>query len=280
IIDEFDREIELRRLLAQFERMTGRAASDKLKDRFYGREEQIDELRGYVGKIGAKTWSRKGTRVKRAVTRAMTGRTPMMVWGIGGVGQTTLIAKFMLGHAPPAASHFPLVYLAFDRSTISARNLPGLLIEMCRQVGAQFADLSEPLMKLQESVRDRAFMQYQAETVTDFVDQLRPHLREFRRCIDDHLSRNESLFEWARPFLLVFDTFEIVQYNADDIISLESFVRAFSENDEVWPRLRLIISGRKELRDFLGEVESIELGPLDPKGSAEMLVALAADAGK
>ena len=68
------------------------------------------------------------------VARTISGRAPFVIWGVGGVGKTTLISKFMLEHAEAAVGHYPFAYLDFDRNTISARRPSGLLMEMCLQV--------------------------------------------------------------------------------------------------------------------------------------------------
>jgi hypothetical protein len=116
----------------------------------------------------------------------------------------------------------------------------------------------------------------------EYVSFIALYALKFRQLIDDHLAGLESLFEWARPFLLVFDTFEVVQYTEENVTDLEEFVRAFSHQDEsgMWPRMRLIISGRKKVSNFLGPVEELQLGALDAEGSVEMLLALARDADK
>jgi hypothetical protein len=117
------------------------------------------------------------------------------------------------------------------------------------------------------------------------ISLLRPCAYEFRTTLDRYLSARESRFGIAVPFLIVFDTFEIVQYSPDDVVGLEDLMGAFSSPDErgVWPRLRLVISGRKKLESFLGAIDpahDLELTALDPEGSAEMLFSLAKGAQK
>jgi hypothetical protein len=283
-LEDLDREIDLRRLLFQFERMVGQvpgAGGSARPDRFFGREAEKEKLRGYVGVIAAETFAFAASRAVQEVARAIAGRKPMSVWGIGGVGKTTLIAKFMLEHAQVGASRFPFAYLDFDRATISARQRGGLLAEMCLQVGSQFPELTKPMADLRAKVRDLARPSVASPSGESF-SLLASCAGQFRRHVDDYLDGDESFFERSRPFLLVFDTFEVVQYSPSDAQGLESFVLAFCQQGEkgLWPRLRLIIAGRKKVSDFCGEVEELPLGPLDPKGAAEMLSALANDAAK
>jgi len=282
-VQKLERDIELRRLLAPFERMIGRSAGDDAgSHQFFGREKQLEQLREYVGVIPASSLSGAAGRALNWVARAVRGRAPLAVCGVGGAGKTTLISKFVLEHAEAAASRYPFVYLDFDRSTISARNRVGLLSEMCLQVGAEFEALTEPMANLRSRMTEFATGSAEA-ALRDSITRLIPYLSEFRKLIDEHMRSLESTFEFARPFLLVLDTFEIVQYAREDGLALEEFlnVLAFGTGGAAWPRMRLIISGRKHVPQFGNRTtESLTLGALDRKGSVEMLMALSARAGR
>ena len=281
-----DSEIQMRRLLYQFERMTGDVPSDESAtqyNHFFGREKELERLRAYVSVIEADTLLQSAQRLAGSVARIFQERKPLAVWGVGGVGKTTLLAKFMLEHARAASSRFPFAYLDFDRSTVSARNHPGLFSEICRQVGAQFENLGPVLAELRRFADDLAKSVGPGSLPGDSLDRLQPLMLGFRRAVDRFLDSRESLLERARPFLLVLDTFEIVQYNPDNVVALKGFVQCFSEpaaGGSLWPRLRLILSGRQSPGEFLGEVDPLPVDTLDRKGSAQMLVQLAADAGK
>lgn len=271
---EIDRELELRSLLAPFERMTGKRSGSEASvrpDRFFGRDDEIEALRAYVGVVPADRFSQRLSRLGRALLRLITGHQPVNVWGAGGVGKTTLIAVFMLEHARAAASKFPFVYLDFDRSTISASNRAALLSEMCRQVGAQFAELTAPMTALRERLAPYA-RSTGRNAESDEISRLLSHLDSFRSLIDGAFS--------SQPFLLVFDTFEVVQYGPDQVLALEELIRELGTPGEGWPRLRLVISGRAQIEKFLGKMQSVPLGALDREGSIEMIELLAKDSGK
>ncbi|HYP52238.1 MAG TPA: ATP-binding protein [Pyrinomonadaceae bacterium] len=284
-LDDLDREIQFRRLLEQFQRMVGQRQQDGGAERtqyFFGRDHELEQLRAYVGVIESDTVLQSAARVFSSVSRAVRGRAPMAVWGVGGVGKTTLVSKFMLEHAEAASSRFPFAYLDFDRITVSARQKSGLLAEMCLQTGAQFKELSRPMAHLRARAQKLAGSSDASEEF-ESVSQLSPLMREFRRLVDEYLNEHEKMFEWSRPFLLVFDTFEVVQYREDGVAELEDFVKGFTlpgEKHVLWPRLRLIISGRKKVEEFILKVEELPLGALDPDGSAQLLTALARDFGK
>jgi hypothetical protein len=283
-INTLNREIDRRRLLRVFERMIGRRPNPdgtQTIERFFGRDEEMEVLRGYVGVIPADSLRGRLRRGISWLSQTIKGRAPLVIWGVGGVGKTTLISKFMLEHAEAAVGRYPFAYLDFDRNMISARRLSGLLMEMCQQVGAQFDKLTQPMANLSAriAVVARSFDLSRDSESSSYVST---HAQEFRKLIDEFLEGEEATFEFARPFLLVFDTFEVAQYAADDIANLQDFVASFSKSNEnrLWNRLRLIISGRKPVDVFLDKVEARELGALDQSGSVAMLIALASDAGK
>ncbi len=281
-INSLNRKIEFRRLLRVFERMIGRrrnADGSETIERFYGRDPEMEILRGYVGVIPADTFANRVRRGLKWLSRKIKGRPPLVIWGVGGVGKTTLVSKFMLEHAEAAVGQYPFAYLDFDRNTISARRPSGLLMEMCLQVGAQFDKLTEPMADLRSRIATLA-RTFESANEFESTSYLSSYTQEFRKLVDDFLHNEQTTFEWDRPFLLVFDTFEVVQYVADDIENLQDFVTSFSYPDRLWNRLRLIISGRKPIETFIEEVDSYELGALDEQGSMDMLMALAADAGK
>lgn len=286
-LDKLDREIALRRLLRQFERMIGRKSDDDAdkQDRFFGREAELKILRDYVGVIPATSKFGSVMRGIEQVSRKFKERAPLTVFGVGGAGKTTLISKFMLEHAEAASSKFPFAYLDFERTTVGARQRLDLLAEMCAQVGAQFESLTSAMTALSAEVLKLA-RDLESKNQFESISEYSTYCLKFRDHVDGMLESLESRMEWARPFLLVFDTFEVVQYaqgdiEAQDVVrGLEEFVQCFSKTNETttWPRLRLIISGRTQVKKFLGTVEECPVGALDPLGSAQLLVALARDA--
>jgi hypothetical protein len=311
-LDNLGREITLRRLLKPFRRMVGAPDSDgaqldPAKVRFFGRKNEIAELEHYVGVVAASGVFGTVTRLAVRVDQRVRGARPLFVWGIGGVGKTTLISKFVLEHAEAARSRYPFAYLDFDRATLSARRPELLLAEICGQVGAQFPELTEPMRALQDKARVlsrvlnagsekvapssttleelKLYLSEKSRDIDTFA-QLMPLLTAFRKAVDDHIASLESTFEWKRPFLLVFDTFELVQYSDADVRRIEDFIRVLSKSKEGlgWPRLRLIVSGRKKPDKFLDKAPSdkevIGLGVLDRHGCIEMLQALASDASQ
>src|SRR6185436_1032517 len=117
-LENLDREVQLKRLRAGFERMTGARAhqASERPDRFFGRDSEMQALRNYVDVVPTDGFGNALGRFVRSVRRAFVPAPPMTVWGTGGVGKTTLMAKFMLEHAQAADDKYPFAYLDFDRS--------------------------------------------------------------------------------------------------------------------------------------------------------------------
>ncbi|HEU5137873.1 MAG TPA: ATP-binding protein [Steroidobacteraceae bacterium] len=272
-LDDLDRDIRRRRLIEQFERMCGK----DYETRIVGRDHELEEMREYVGSINAVSLGQVITRTIVRSRRAITGRGTYVIWGTGGVGKTTLIARFMLEHMYAAEKNFPFAYLDFDRPSVSPRDPFGLLAEICLQVSSQFKDLDAALRELRGDIL--AAQPREMNPEHDPLYALVPLAERFRNIIDTFLNKQETRFEWARPFLLVFDTFEVVQYDVRQVALLQRFVETLSESGD-WPRLRLMISGRRKLAAFMGPAEGRELEGVDLEGAQTLLSRWTARVGK
>jgi len=272
-LDDLDRDIRRRRLIEQFERMCGK----DYETRIVGRDDELEEMREYVGSIAAADLKQMLTRTFTRGRRAITGRGTFVIWGTGGVGKTTLISRFMLEHLHAANKNFPFAYLDFDRPSVSPRDPFGLLAEICLQVSAQFRELDEPLRELRSEIL--AAQPREMNPDQNPLHALVPLAEDFRQIIDRFLREQESRFEWARPFLLVFDTFEVVQYDVHQVDLLQRFAETLS-NSGGWPRLRLMISGRRRLDAFMLPVEGGELEGVDLEGAQTLLMRWTARVGK
>ncbi|PND38316.1 hypothetical protein C1O66_12805 [Paucibacter aquatile] len=271
-LNQLDGLIRKRRMIEQFERVCGK---DYERD-VVGRDDELERLRAFVGAVSAKSLIDTVTRTFGHLKRVLTGRKPLVLWGTGGVGKTTLLSRFMLEHMNAGDRKYPVAYLDFDRPSISPKDHFGMFAEICQQVSAQFEALEAGLSEL----RDRA-LALQSESVAQGPDSgrlLQELVDAFHQQVDTLLDSLESTFEWQRPVLLVLDTFEIVQYDANQVVHIERFLRPFVTAD--WPRLRLVISGRRRLDGFAGEVDQEELKGIDVHGAATLLGRLAERASK
>jgi KaiC/GvpD/RAD55 family RecA-like ATPase len=92
------------------------------RDGCVGREAELGRLHEYVD----------GPSHQR-----LTDRPPLLVYGVGGVGKSTLIARFLLDLAE-RSDPVAWAYLDLDRPSLSSYDPLALLTDVIRQVGAQF----------------------------------------------------------------------------------------------------------------------------------------------
>jgi hypothetical protein len=118
LASQLDREV-IEGRLALFE--TLRPIQEITRDGCLGRESELQRLRAYVG----------GPPSQR-----LTDRPPMLVYGVGGVGKSTLIARFLLDLAE-APEPTAWAYLDLDRASLSSYDPLVLLTDVIRQIGAQ-----------------------------------------------------------------------------------------------------------------------------------------------
>ncbi|MDT0353915.1 AAA family ATPase [Pseudonocardia charpentierae] len=101
---------------------TLRPVQESTADGCVGREAERERLRKHIDDPGGS---------------ALADRPALLVYGIGGVGKSTLVAQFVLdltARADPSA----WAYLDLDRPTLSSFDPLALVVDVARQVSAQF----------------------------------------------------------------------------------------------------------------------------------------------
>lgn len=229
--DDVERRLEFLRLLQPFERLVG--------THFAGRKAELQQLSDYVGVLPA------GSTYEAISRMVFTRKAPLLLYGAGGVGKSTLVAKFILMHATlPESKRFPFAYLDFDRPALLASEPATILVEAVRQIGLQYpvaynaaqrlrAEWNE---KLQESGRRRGPVRKTAGSAD----------RSTRKRVLDEFVRFLGTLDVVRgPLLLVLDTFEEVQHRSD--VYVGELMKFLDELGHAVPRLRTILSGRAEV---------------------------------
>jgi tetratricopeptide (TPR) repeat protein len=194
-----------------------------------------------------------------------------MIHGPGGIGKSTLLAAFVLQHVEGGAgSRFPFAYLDFDRSDLTAEEPATLLVEAVRQLGFQYPEVEEQSRKVSEHWR-RELSGAQADpwlqsssfrsdkSVQSSLFDRRPLLADLQKIVDQ--------VGQERPFLLILDTFEVVQHRSRDWVA--ELWNVLNELQERVPRLRTVISGRAPVRAFRSR--EMRLGDLE-RDAAECLL--------
>ena len=249
-------------LLAPMRRLAG---SD-----FVGRDAELRQLADYVF----------GGRAK----------APLFVFGTGGVGKSTLLARFILQHVAP--QHLPVVYLDIDRPALRPEEPLTLLFDAIGQFRPQLdwmAESAEPVVKeiayrLSGKESGRAF-----ESGPDYGPVLDLFARIFTQAAGNRVA------------VLIVDTIEEAQFLGPDVVwGLMDFVFRLEQSV---PSLRVVLSGRTlpeeyverafpglgaseraaEGPDWLGGIplpeRPINLGVLDDATARELLRRALRDAG-
>ncbi|HVE71072.1 MAG TPA: ATP-binding protein [Thermoanaerobaculia bacterium] len=197
---------------------------------FSGREAELQKLRDYVGVLPP---SGALGGVTRMITSLFTStqKGPFFIHGIGGIGKTTLVARFILEHALAASvQHFPFAYLDFNRADVLADEPASLLVEAVRQIGLQYDSAYEASQALHS--RWTRTLRAAAATRGSPGDTL----------VEDFIRFLETLGVREGPVLFVLDTFEEVQLRSTAYAqSVIAFVHALTSRI---PRLRVVIAGR------------------------------------
>jgi hypothetical protein len=225
--------IEAAGSLERFHRLVG--------DNFRGRTDELRELSEYVGVLPGG----QGL-ITRVLERWMSfeQKPALVITGPGGIGKSTLLARFILDHASLTDDRrLPFAYINFDSPTVRAGDPKTILVDALRQLELQFPDngvtIGAQRNRWQAAVvelsglDDSAYRRRDNSLTTIF-------LTEFVRLL-------ASIRLDRRPLLLVLDTFEIVQERQrGDIVTLYRFLRDLQRE---YPALRVVISGRAGLEE-------------------------------
>lgn len=211
------------------------------------------------------------------------------------MGKTTLLAKFVLDGLRDPAGCFPFAYIDFERPTLSIQEPLTLIAEVARQLGIQFpahrAELDalahecqeatrsqregqERVSQLQELATTRAVLgrrssqQFQSLAAGRETDLIRRLAEVLRRAVAE---RKGGAHAEDPPFALVVDSFEEAQYRGSPVVG--RMVAIYLSFQSIYPRMRLIVSGRAPVEHPAKTVESldIELGELDPAAAVGLL---------
>ncbi|UHD16369.1 coiled-coil domain-containing protein [Thiocapsa bogorovii] len=204
--------------------------------------------------------------------RGQSAQPILGLWGVGGVGKSALLGKFLLellGEVPQFAASsgapvLPWVYLDFDDASVDPTRGRNLVEIMARQiswfyVGASSAVAFSGLESI--SAGDRF-------SFTPDIDDT--SLEGLLRALDQAI-RDAS---WDTPaLLLVMDTFERVQARGRSVTgALEQFI---AELQRLLPYTRVIVSGRAAIP--AAQDNQIQLGDLKPAEADEVLQAMGVD---
>ncbi|NUK22003.1 ATP-binding protein [Streptomyces lunaelactis] len=260
---------------------------------FQGRTHELDELRGYVG-MPVESAS---ARLKQAGRRLSTGThhasvPPLVIHGPGGMGKSTLLAKFLLDSSHDHTPEFPFAYIDFERPTLSIHEPVTLIAESARQLAIQYPSYRAELDALAEECQQAARSQREGQERVTQLHQLattrtvlgRRSSQEFqllateretdliRRVAEVLVRAVAAAGQDHPPFVLVIDSFEEAQYRGSPVMGrMWAICMALRY---VYPRLRVVVSGRAPVDHPAKTMTSldIELHELDPQAAVGLLL--------
>jgi len=277
---EIDRRLEMEEMLVPFKHLTGTYRDGRFEEFFRGRHHELAQLRDFVGvtppsrSIYDKVWSWITGFVDTVIRRKK--KPPLLLTGMGGSGKSTLLAKFILSQAElHEQERFPFVYVDFDRPNISPLKPETLLVEAARQLAIQYPDVpdfckaarnyydvwSKVNMLLEDTSYSVAVTVRSSRTTTESHHDRESMQNDFIRLFS-HFPRSQR-----KPFLIVLDTFEEVQYKGEAYVSQLYYF--MSQLQQQYPLLRTVVSGRAPVTQF--KAVQLELKSLDQEAARSFL---------
>lgn len=257
-IEEITRRASLAHLLDPLRLLIGEEGGwdgTPRRDRFVGRADDLMRLRSFVDELDAQSVLEGIGRATSSITHNFIARPQLLaVVARGGMGKSTLLAKFVLDHALDQKRPFPFAYLDFDRNAIDVRRPQALLLEVARQVALQFPDAAPALDALCQSIRNETSGATFGYDIASQVTAIRDPFAQFVEIVQSSITHRE------RAFLLVFDTLEIVQWEDPVMERLASFVDEFRAKG--MHELRVVVSGRADLASFGDNIDIARAPPI------------------
>lgn len=206
-------------------------------------------------------------------------KDPLLIYGVGGIGKSTLVAQFILQcWEREGQDRMPFVYLDFDKIIAKSNDNP----------------LFEPLLLAKEAFRQLS-IQFPAQNATD-ADPLSEIYKTIEVFLEapDSLTKGsairgitstyerDKLYEsiernylWdtslqqkykQKQVLVVMDSFEVFQTSASNTEFYE-LLKFLGELEEMVPNLRILLVGRTDYfsADFM--YQPLEIGPFDLEAS-------------
>ncbi|WP_030275128.1 hypothetical protein [Streptomyces sp. NRRL B-24484] len=255
------------------------------------RRQLLEPLRRLVG---THFGGRADILAELAEHTAGTDRRPMLIWGPGGIGKSTVLARFILdGEHRGTSPRLPFAFVDLDRFGMLPQEPLTLLLEAVRQLRIQHPGL-RPLAEFftgkwiaRASTPDLHTL---AAAHADSAAAARgtpDHITASARLLTAPSEREELYHEFARlltlalpagPVLLAIDTFETAQYQGPEVLA--ELWRMFDLLAGANPAVRIVLSGRapaglpareRRLPDFDRDAARAYLGALlgpaaDPAG--------------
>lgn len=290
-VTELQHTLERARLLQPLERL--------VQGQFHGRGRELGELQDYIG-MSARSTAEGPDRptAAPAADAHLAMVPPIVIHGPGGMGKSTLLAKFLLDSLQDHCPAFPFAYIDFERPTLSIHEPVTLIAESARQLGIQYPAHREEFDALEDECQQAARSQREGESRVTQLHELattrsvlgRSSSQEFQILATERetglVARVADVLVRAvavegredPPFVLVIDSYEEAQYRGSPIMSRMWAINVALQ--KVYPRFRVIVSGRAPIDEHPARVmapREIELRELDTEAAISLLESCGVD---
>lgn len=234
--DELSDRIERLRLLEPLQRL--------LELGFAGRVKELAALRSYVDELESAGIGETLMRRLDSVLDIFRTRPPLVIWGPGGVGKSTLIARFLIDHAgPQVARPVPFVYLDCDQGDLDPLRPDSLLTEALRQIQVQFPKFADQAAHLEADSATRLGSEdIRVISRSGHFEQSDDLRERFAELVSDI-----SAAKGSRSVLFFIDTFEVVQRRGS--APIYNVLKLCAQLMQLTTHLRVVIASRVCLRD-------------------------------
>jgi hypothetical protein len=244
----------------------------KITENFAGRESELKHVSDYVDWLPKKSIMDQAIEFIR-ITISWYDKPPLLIQGIGGIGKSTLISKFILEHNNEKnGSKLPFIYIDFDLPGFTITEPLSILLESLRQLSIQFSAQNNIFNEISHIVSEMIYNRKQADQYA-----FKSSNWSSRGLVYDSVEGLISKYGWQldkinTPVLIVFDSFEEMQYRASRS-ELDSFFRFIKEISEKIPRIRPVFVGRSEISEALGDFkfDEVTLSDFDYESAVVLL---------
>ena len=256
-------------LLQPFRHLTGKWENGQFVSYFIGRETELNLLYEYLAVQPPKSLfdylKRVVSQISNSASQFVSGKSghhlPLLIYGPGGIGKSTLLAKFLLEHLTgnTAEKRFPYAYLDFDLSILDSQEPLTLIAEMARQFAVQYSSSSSQWEKLRSECLDLCRSKKANELSNELSAERKSLMKNLKFLLENSEAEGVKVldqFNRNLPLLLVIDTFEEVQYRTRD--GVKDIFRFINELQERIPATKVILMGRASLTDVSREFHDLE----------------------
>ncbi|MBP0633073.1 ATP-binding protein [Cupriavidus sp. AcVe19-1a] len=231
----------------------------RITSSFVGREAELDTIRAYLGDELAGSAFSQAVGHLRNFVKDVRGQKTLVLWGPGGVGKSTLVARVLTQYSD---RDLPFVYIDLDRPSIDPRDSFALIAQAQRQLVIQRPEAASVAAQLTSDLEEASLERITTEA-SRATHSLGGAIERFSRLV-------ENVAKADIPVPFVIDTFEEAQALGDQalpgIASLVRTLRTVSSG-----QIRPLICGRVPPDDDLFDSRAVPIRAFEAEQAAEFL---------